>query len=95
MPVICPSVCRIKLLMAARLMIHVGACLQVESRLVQGLLAVIERERCGESVDRALLASLLRCLNDLGIYINAFQVSFLLSSHTLCLMAWCEDRCCC
>jgi len=47
--------------------------LQVEGTLIRGLLALIDRERQGDAVDRALLASLLRCLGDLGLYGSNFE----------------------
>jgi cullin-4 len=45
----------------------------VEGTLIRGLLALIDRERQGDAVDRALLASLLRCLGDLGLYGSNFE----------------------
>ena len=39
----------------------------VETRTVDGLLQLIERERTGETVDRHLLKSLLRMLSDLQV----------------------------
>ena len=55
------------------LFIFVGQS-QVERKAVAGILALIEAERCGDSVDRQLLANLLRCYSALGIYEVAFQV---------------------
>ena len=46
----------------------------VQTRTVDGLLLVIDKERQGENVDRSLLKSLLRMLSDLGIYHDAFEV---------------------
>lgn len=45
----------------------------VQSRTVDGLLLLIDRERQGDTVDRSLLKSLLRMLSDLGIYQEAFE----------------------
>ena len=42
-----------------------------------GLLQLIEAERRGDAVDRALIAQLLRCFSALGIYAEAFQAPFL------------------
>ena len=53
------------------------ACAQVERKTVVGLLLLIESERRGDAVDRALLAKLLRCFSALGIYAGAFQAPFL------------------
>jgi cullin 4 len=39
----------------------------VQSRLINGILLLIERERNGEAVDRQLLKSLLRMLCDLQV----------------------------
>lgn len=50
---------------------------KVEARIVRGLLQLVERERHGEAVDRALLASLLRMLKDLGLYQGRFEAPFL------------------
>jgi cullin-4 len=44
---------------------------------VRGLLQLVERERHGDAVDRALLASLLRMLKDLGLYQDRFEAPFL------------------
>ena len=42
-----------------------------------GLLQLVEAERRGDAVDRALVAQLLRCFSALGIYAEAFQAPFL------------------
>ena len=42
-----------------------------------GLLQLIEAERSGETVDRVLMAHLLRCFTSLGIYGSIFQGPFL------------------
>lgn len=49
----------------------------MEAKLVSGLLALIERERHGESVPRALLKSLLRMFDELGSYPAVFEAPFL------------------
>jgi cullin-4 len=45
----------------------------VQTRTVDGLLMLIEKERQGDTVDRTLLKSLLRMLSDLQIYQEAFE----------------------
>lgn len=45
----------------------------VQSRIVDGLLMLIEKERLGDSVDRLLLKSLLRMLCDLQLYNSIFE----------------------
>jgi cullin-4 len=66
--------------------LHVFATLVVQpdevySRLQEGLLALIERERRGEDVPRPLLASLLRMLSALGLYSSPFETAFLAHSR--------------
>lgn len=56
---------------------HIISDKVVESRTVEGLLRLIERERNGEAVNRQLLKSLLRMLSDLNIYQKAFEKKFL------------------
>nr|CAG4649961.1 EOG090X01NX [Sida crystallina] len=53
----------------------------VQSRTVEGLLHLIDKERQGDTVDRSLLKSLLRMLSDLGIYQEAFETKFLASTE--------------
>ncbi len=50
---------------------------QVERKTVVGLLQLIGAERNGDTVDRVLIAHLLRCFTSLGIYETAFQAPFL------------------
>jgi cullin-4 len=66
---------------------HIVKHPRVESRLVDGLLSMIERERKGETVDRNLLRSLLRMLSDLQIYQDIFEKRFLDSTGSL----YCEE----
>jgi cullin 4 len=47
---------------------------QVGAKTTQGLLQLIRAERNGDTVNRLLLAHLLRMLTALGIYQSAFQV---------------------
>jgi cullin-4 len=50
---------------------------KVESKLISGLLGLIDRERRGESINRSLLKSLLRMLSALRLYASSFQPRFL------------------
>lgn len=49
----------------------------VQTRTVEGLLMLIEKERQGDTVDRTLLKSLLRMLSDLQIYQEAFETKYI------------------
>lgn len=55
----------------------------VQTRIVEGLLMLIEKERQGDAVDRTLLKSLLRMLTDLQIYEHAFEQKFLVATERL------------
>uniref|UniRef100_A0A6P7GT09 Cullin-4B-like n=1 Tax=Diabrotica virgifera virgifera TaxID=50390 RepID=A0A6P7GT09_DIAVI len=55
----------------------------VQTRVVEGLLMLIEKERQGDQVDRTLLKSLLRMLTDLQIYDKAFEQKFLQATERL------------
>ncbi|XP_017785971.1 PREDICTED: cullin-4A isoform X2 [Nicrophorus vespilloides] len=55
----------------------------VQTRIVDGLLMLIEKERQGDAVDRTLLKSLLRMLTDLQIYDQAFEQKFLVATERL------------
>lgn len=55
----------------------------VQTRVVEGLLMLVEKERQGDKVDRILLKSLLRMLTDLQIYGKAFNQKFLQSTDRL------------
>lgn len=55
----------------------------VQTRTVDGLLMLIEKERQGDMVDRTLLKSLLRMLSDLQIYQDAFESKFLVATERL------------
>lgn len=62
---------------------HIALNTLVQTRTVDGLLQLIERERGGDAVDRSRLKSLLRMLADLQIYQDAFQSKFLLATERL------------
>ena len=49
---------------------------------MDGLLALVERERNGESINRQLLSGLVRMLNELGLYTLSFQGRFLEASSS-------------
>lgn len=59
---------------------HIAMNILVQTRTVDGLLMLIEKERNGDTVDRTLLKSLLRMLSDLQIYQDAFEEKFLLAT---------------
>lgn len=56
---------------------HLGRHSEVERKLVDGLLALIDAERNGEAVDRGLLKELLRMTSNLAMYGDSFQWPFL------------------
>lgn len=55
----------------------------VQARAVKGLLTFIHQERCGESVDKGLLKSLVRMLVDLQLYHDVFELEFLRETETM------------
>ncbi|XP_024030922.1 cullin-4 [Morus notabilis] len=56
---------------------HLSLSQEVEHKTVTGLLRMIEQERLGEAVDRALLNHLLKMFTALGIYSESFEKPFL------------------
>uniref|UniRef100_A0A8D8NJT0 Cullin-4A n=1 Tax=Culex pipiens TaxID=7175 RepID=A0A8D8NJT0_CULPI len=62
---------------------HIAMNTLVQARTVEGILILIEKERNGDAVDRALLKSLLRMLSDLQIYKEAFEQKFLVATKHL------------
>ena len=54
----------------------------VQSRTVDGLLQLIERERNGEAVDRGRLKSLLRMLSDLQVQLFQYSPVTAVLAHT-------------
>ncbi|XP_046995069.1 cullin-4A [Schistocerca americana] len=62
---------------------HIVLNTLVQTRTVEGLLMLIEKERQGDTVDRTLLKSLLRMLSDLQIYQDAFESKFLAATDRL------------
>jgi len=63
--------------------LHIISHPLVQSRTVDGLLQLIEKERHGDAVDRSLLKSLLRMLSDLQMYQEAFEMEFLRATDRL------------
>lgn len=55
----------------------------IQSRCVNGLLMLIERERNGEMVDRSLIKNLLTMLYKLQLYQTIFETEFIKSSEKL------------
>ncbi|NWV45304.1 CUL4A protein, partial [Daphoenositta chrysoptera] len=64
---------------------HIISDKQVQTKTIDGILLLIERERNGEAVDRSLLRSLLSMLSDLQVYKESFEQRFL--EDTNCLYA--------
>lgn len=62
---------------------HIVLNTLVQTRTVEGLLMLIEKERQGDTVDKSLLKSLLRMLSDLQIYQDAFERKFLEATERL------------
>ncbi|XP_077589469.1 cullin-4B [Stigmatopora nigra] len=56
---------------------------KVQSKTIDGILLLIERERNGEAIDRSLLRSLLNMLSDLQIYQDSFEERFLEETNRL------------
>ncbi|XP_036760674.2 cullin-4A isoform X2 [Manis pentadactyla] len=64
---------------------HIIGDRMVQSKTIDGILLLIERERNGEAVDRGLLRGLLSMLSDLQVYKDSFELKFL--EETNCLYA--------
>ncbi|XP_063703800.1 cullin-4A [Culicoides brevitarsis] len=62
---------------------HIAMNTSVQSRTVEGILMLIEKERYGNTVDRILLKNLLKMLSDLQIYKEAFELKFLIATKHL------------
>ncbi|XP_044010663.1 cullin-4A [Aphidius gifuensis] len=63
--------------------LHIVLNSLVQTRTVEGLLMLIDKERQGDAVDRTLLKSLLRMLSDLQIYQDAFEAKFIMATEKL------------
>src|SRR4051812_47832693 len=63
---------------------YMYVCLEhptIEHKVISGLLALIERDRTGESVNRVLVKSLLRMFSALRLYATSFQPVFLAATR--------------
>lgn len=62
---------------------HIMGNSTVQTKAVDGLLFLIEKERNGEAVDRILLKNLIRMLADLQMYHDVFEPKFLQATDLL------------
>ncbi|GAB1302733.1 Cullin-4B [Apodemus speciosus] len=62
---------------------HIISDQKVQTKTIDGILLLIERERNGEAIDRCLLRSLLSMLSDLQIYQDSFEQRFLQETNRL------------
>uniref|UniRef100_A2A432-2 Isoform 2 of Cullin-4B n=1 Tax=Mus musculus TaxID=10090 RepID=A2A432-2 len=62
---------------------HIISDQKVQTKTIDGILLLIERERNGEAIDRSLLRSLLSMLSDLQIYQDSFEQQFLQETNRL------------
>ncbi|KAH0624556.1 hypothetical protein JD844_032163 [Phrynosoma platyrhinos] len=62
---------------------HIISDKLVQTKTIDGILLLIERERNGEAVDRSLLRSLLSMLSDLQVYKDSFEQRFLEDTNRL------------
>ncbi|XP_038604559.1 cullin-4B isoform X2 [Tachyglossus aculeatus] len=62
---------------------HIISDQKVQTKTIDGILLLIERERSGEAIDRSLLRSLLSMLSDLQIYQDSFEHRFLEETNRL------------
>ncbi|OBS76273.1 hypothetical protein A6R68_17270 [Neotoma lepida] len=62
---------------------HIISDQKVQTKTIDGILLLIERERNGEAIDRSLLRSLLSMLSDLQIYQDSFEQRFLEETNRL------------
>uniref|UniRef100_A0A8C5VKR8 Cullin family profile domain-containing protein n=1 Tax=Microcebus murinus TaxID=30608 RepID=A0A8C5VKR8_MICMU len=65
---------------------HIISDKTVQSKTIDGILLLIERERSREAVDRSLLRSLLSMLSDLQVYKDSFELKFLEETNCQRLM---------
>jgi len=57
---------------------HIATCKDIEQKTVSGILDLIETERNGETIDRALVKSLVTMFIELQIYVDTFEPKYLL-----------------
>ena len=62
---------------------HIVSNISIQTKTTEGLLALIQKEREGQSIDRQLIKSLLRMLSDLQMYTSVFEEQFMRASHQL------------
>lgn len=62
---------------------HIISDKQVQTKTIDGILLLIERERNGEAVDRSLLRSLLSMLSDLQVSTTKFTSNSFVQKHSL------------
>ncbi|KAG9492255.1 hypothetical protein GDO78_000658 [Eleutherodactylus coqui] len=62
---------------------HVISDKLVQTKTIDGILLLIDKERSGEAVDRSLLRSLLSMLSDLQVYKDCFEGRFLEATNCL------------
>lgn len=62
--------------------------LKVQSKTIDGILLLIERERNGEAIDRSLLRSLLSMLSDLQVTDRFIIYHFDNDAHFKCQLVW-------
>ncbi|KAF9163323.1 Cullin-4B [Actinomortierella ambigua] len=55
--------------------------MDIRRKVLEGLLALMERERNGETIPQSLLTSLLRMLTDIHLYTQVFEAPFLQASQ--------------
>ncbi|KAG0233962.1 Cullin-4A [Actinomortierella wolfii] len=60
---------------------NVMHAMEIRRKVLDGLLALIERERNGETIPLSLLTSLLRMLTDIHMYSQVFETPFLQASQ--------------
>ncbi|XP_054712277.1 cullin-4A-like [Uloborus diversus] len=63
--------------------IHIVSNPLVQTRIVDGILMIVDKERNGQAIDRSLLKNLLRMLLDLQIYQDVFEVKFLQTTEEM------------
>ncbi|KAF9404479.1 Cullin-4, partial [Podila epigama] len=55
--------------------------MEIRSKVVEGILSLIERERSGDTTSHPLILSLLRMLSDIQMYNSVFEAPFLQTSR--------------
>lgn len=68
---------------------------KVQSKTIDGILLLIERERNGEAIDRSLLRSLLSMLSDLQVTAFLMAISCKSVGPFLGKLLWLNSSCLC